>query len=180
VDELLPNEERIRWILEKSAVLIEGGAEPVSGLVYPTGTFFPDRFDRTREAVAQLLKRVVKHAGLSDIKIESHVVAVEGEDGGGGCSSGACGTGGGGAPVKVSRVEERGDGWRVNTLANELMNPVLLTTGLVRGISHIFMREAGLNRAFSRRDVEHGVDLCGVLLGFGTLLSNGAYIYKKG
>jgi hypothetical protein len=181
VSDLLPPEGRIRWILEKGARLLEGGAEPVAGLVLPTGKFFPDHFERSEKGVARLLRRVVKHAGLSDMSIKSRLVVPEQDElGGGGCSSGACGTGGGGGGTQVQRVEESSDGYTVNLMANELSNPVVLTTGMVRAVSHIFMKELGLYQDFDRSDAEAGSDLCGVLLGFGVLLANGAYIYKKG
>lgn len=176
----LPQQERLRWIIERSARLVDGGAEPVSGLVLPTGKFFPDHFDRTAEAVSRLMRRVVKLAGLSDLDILANVVAADGSDGGGGCSTGACGVGAGGAAPKVQRVEPRGDGWTVNIIANELGNPTVLMTAMVRAVSHIFMKEADLYASFDRRDAELGIDLCGALLGFGTLLCNGAYIYSKG
>ena len=176
MDELLPNEERIRWILERSAGLAAGGAEPVSGLVLPTNTFFPDHFDNTQKGVRQLLKRVVKLAGLSDIDVKANVVSADGEAGG--CSTGACGIDG--APAAVRRVEPRQNGWTVNVVASETGNPVVLTTAMVRAVSHIFMKEADLYGGFNRTTAEAGADLCGVMLGFGTLLCNGAYIYKKG
>lgn len=177
VDELLPNDNRVRWILERSAGLVAGGAEPVSGLVLPTNAFFPDHFDATNKGVRRLLKRVVKLAGLSDVDVTAEVVSVEGESGGG-CSTGACGVGG--APAAVQRVVQRGDGWTVNVVASETGNPVVLTTAMVRAVSHIFLKEADLYGGFNRSTAEAGADLCGVLLGFGTLLCNGAYIYKKG
>ncbi|MEM6791662.1 MAG: hypothetical protein AAF928_12820 [Myxococcota bacterium] len=183
MDQLLPREDRIHWILDKGARLLRGGAEPVSGLVLPTGTCFPDRFDGSPGSVHRLLRRVVKHAGLSDLKIEGRLVAPDGDgpDGGGGCASGACGTGAApGRTGTVPRVEPRGNGYRVNILANELGNPIVLLTAMVRGVGHIFLQEAGLASTFGREDYEHGIDLTGVWLGFGTLLTNGAYVYRKG
>ena len=91
---------------------------------------------------------------------------------------GACGVGG---PVQIRRVEERGeDAFTVNVVVNELGNPVILTTAMVRAVSHIFMKEADLYPSFQRSDGEHGIDLVGVMLGFGSLLANGAYVYRKG
>lgn len=173
---MLPQPERLRWIVEQTARVVEGGAEPVSGLVLPTSKFFPDRFDRTEESVVRLLKRVLKLAGLSDLDVSLQLVAADGS--GGGCSTGACGVGG---PVQIRRVEERGDGaFTINIVANELGNPVILTTAMVRAVSHIFMKEADLYAAFERSEGEHGIDLTGVMLGFGSLLANGAYVYRKG
>jgi hypothetical protein len=180
VEDLLPREERIRWIVERSALLVDGGCEPVSGLVLPTGGFFPDHFDRSEKAVKLLLKRVVKLAGLSDLGIKGNVVKVD-EDagGGGGCSTGACGVGGG-AQARVERVEKRKNGWTVNVGAGEVSNPTVLTTGLVRAVSHIFIREFEINQDLERGDADSATDLGGVLFGMGTLLCNGSYIYSKG
>jgi len=51
VTELLPHEDKIRWILERSAEFHDAGIEPVAGLVLPTGKFFPDHFERSVTAV---------------------------------------------------------------------------------------------------------------------------------
>lgn len=177
----LPREERLRWTLEKSAQLLHGGAEPVSGTVLPTSAYFPDHFDRTPQAVARLLRRVVKLAGLTDLNIGLHIVTPEQDalGGGGGCSSGACGVGGG-AAQQVSRLTETDDGWVVNVGHGEVGNPIVLTTGLIRAVSAIFMKEMDLHRFFVGREAEGGVDLTGVLLGFGGILANGAHVYQKG
>ena len=60
----LPAEPQLRWILSRTATLLEQGAEPVRGLVLPTGEFFPDRFDASPKAVATLMTRVQDHAGF--------------------------------------------------------------------------------------------------------------------
>jgi len=178
VEDLLPREERIRWIVERTALLVDVGCEPVSGLVLPTSTFFPDHFDRSEQAVKRLVRRVVKLAGLSDLNIKGNLVLVENEGGGGGCSSGTCSVGGGQAPV--ARVEKRKNGWTVNVGVGEVSNPTVLTTGLVRAVGHIFIREFEINRELERGDADAAADLGGVLFGMGTLLCNGAYIYSKG
>lgn len=181
VEDLLPQDDRIHWILEKSARLIDGGAVPVSGLVLPTGKSFPDRYDGTPEALQRLLLRVAKHAGLSDLELRANLVVPDGDaGGGGGCASGACSVPSASEAKTVRRVEEAGDGYVVNIIANELTNPIILMAALVRAIGHIFLQEADLGRIFDRGDYEHGIDLTGVMLGFGTLLCNGAYVYRKG
>ena len=174
----------MRWIVESGARLNGGGAEPVSGLVLPDSSFFPDDFKRSAKGLRKLLRRVVKLAGMSDFAIRSNLVVEQSEQaGGGGCSTGACGIGGGsGGSKEMRRVEQTGEGedggWQVNVAGAELGNPTMLTTALVRALSHIFMVEAELQ--VPGRDAEAVVDLCGVALGFGVLLCNGAYIYKKG
>ncbi len=166
-------------MLNSAARLVTGGAEPVSGLVLPNAKFFPDHFDRSDQAVARLMKRIAKLAGLSDVSIGVRIARGENASGGN-CSSGACGTGGGGGSEKRPRVEAHGDGWAINVAASEVSNPTLLTTGMVRAISHIFLTEADLYPQMDPRQAEGAVDLCGVLLGFGVLLCNGAYIMAKG
>src|SRR4051794_8258443 len=87
----LPVETQLRWILAHTATLLEQGAEPVRGLVTPTGDFFPDRFDGSPGSVAALTSRIQEHAGLSDLAVELSIVTPEGEAQQVNCSSGACG-----------------------------------------------------------------------------------------
>jgi hypothetical protein len=178
--------DRQRWLLSRSARLHEVGAEPVSGLVLPTGDFFPDVFDRTRAAVERLLARVSKLAGLSDLSVDLSVVESAddpfGGDSRGSCSSGGCSPGGRAAKTgRLRRVEVLADeGYRVAILPQEAGHPVVLTTTLVRAVSEIFLHEAGAWDAFELRERDVAIDLVGTALGFGVLLCNGSYIYSKG
>src|SRR5512139_108032 len=138
----LPAEPRVRWILHRIASLLEQGAEPVSGLVLPTEEFFPDVFDGSPRSVGKLLERIVAHAGLSDLAFELNLVSPEGQTESVGCGSGACGPGG---KIEVSsdRVGRRKDGSYVVAVGtNEVRDPVVLTTALVRAVSCMFMTEA--------------------------------------
>jgi hypothetical protein len=160
----LPAEDRLRWILAKAAAVHAGGAEPVSGLVLPTAEFFPDAFDGSLEAVKRLLRRVVRLAGLSDVPVR-----LRGAVPAAGPRSG-----------KNERVTATDDGYHVAIQPSEVANPTVLTSAMVRAVSHIFLREADLYRPFRRGEAEAAVDLTGVFLGFGVPLSNASYIYKKG
>jgi hypothetical protein len=175
----LPGEPRLRWILRATARLLEGGTEPVSGLILPTSEHFPDRFDASPAAVERLLGRVRAHAGLIEVPIRVEVAGAGGH--GSSCASGSCcSTGAPSAPLqRVRRLGER-DGYLVSVAAAEVGNPAVLTTALVRAVSHVFLTEAQLYREFQRAEAEGVVDLCGCLLGFGVLLGNGSYIYSKG
>ncbi len=178
----LPRAERLNWLIERTAALVAGGAEPVNGLILPNARFFPDTFDGGRKGVRKLLKRVVKHAGLSDIPISLRIPKPK-EDvlsGGGGCSSGGCGTGGGGGQEQIQRLRETDDGYEVAILPKEVANPTVLTVAMVRAVSHVFMKESGLYDAFDHGEGELAIDLAGTMLGFGVLLCNGAYLYSKG
>ena len=176
----LPADAQLRWILRHTATLLQQGAEPVSGLVLPTGEFFPDTFDGSPEAVAVLLKRVQMHAGLADLSVDLTIVLPEGETLSVGCSSGACG-GTGKIEAKLDRVARRTDGsYEVKVGAAEVKSPVVLMTGLVRAVSFMFLTEADGYAGTLVRDREPLTDLAAVLLGFGVLMANGAYIYMKG
>ncbi len=176
----LPVETQLRWILRHTARLLQLGAEPVRGLVLPTGEFFPDRFDESPRAVAALLARVQDHAGLSHLGVELAIVTPEGEAQTMNCSSGACG-GTGKIEAKLDRVTRIDDGsYRVTVGAGEVKSPVVLTTGLVRAVSFMFMNEADAYAGTIAADREPLTDLAAVLLGFGVLMANGSYIYMKG
>jgi hypothetical protein len=177
--ELLPGETQIRWILRMTARLLSDGAEPVRGLVLPTGAFFPDKFDGTPKAVAALCARIQDHAGLSDVAAEVNVAAPDGTIQKASCSSGACG--GGAIDAKLDRIARRTDGsYVISVGAGEVKHPVALTTALTRAVSLMFLVEAGAIETMSPRDAEPAVDLTATLLGFGVLVTNGSHIYAKG
>lgn len=176
----LPGETQIRWILRTAARLLQDGAEPVRGLVLPTGAFFPDRFDGSPKSVAALCARIQDHAGLSDVATEVSIAAPDGTVQKASCSSGACG-GGGGFETKLDRIARRPDGsYVVGVGAGEVRHPAALTTALTRAVSLIFMVESGALETTPPRDVEAAVDLAATLLGFGVLVANGSHIYSKG
>lgn len=178
----LPSEAQIRWILHHTAMLLELGAEPVRGLVTPTPEFFPDAFDGSPKAVEALLKRVQAHAGLSHLEVALSIVAPEGEEAqGGSCGSGGCGGGGAMVDTRVERFAARADGsYAVGVAAGEVRSPVVLTTALVRAVAAMFLAESGGFDEMRPAEREPAVDLAAVLLGFGVLVGNGSYIYKKG
>lgn len=186
----LPAEPQLRWILSNTATLLELGAEPVRGLILPTGEFFPDRFDGTPKSVAALVTRIQAHAGLSDLKTELALVTPEGEAVTESCScgtGGSCGTSGSccssGAQVdgRINRLVRREDGsYLVTVGTGEGRSPVALTTVLVRAVASMFMTEADGYSGVPALEREPLTDLAAVLLGFGVLMANGAYIYHKG
>jgi len=178
----LPSEARLRWLLRGAARLLEGGAEPVSGLILPTAEFFPDPFDGRPPSVARLLARVAGHAGLSELPIKLELGGADGASGAS-CSSGSCSAGPGPSQIQ-GRVRRAGQGpeagFRVTVTAQEVRNATVLTTALVRASSEIFLAEARLFGDFRPGEAQAAVDLGGVLLGFGVLLANGSHIYSKG
>ena len=159
--------------------MLEGGAEPVSGIILPTSEHFPDRFDGKSASVERLLLRIRAQAGLEQVPMRAAVAGGEGQ--GSGCGGGSCCSTGAPAP-RFERVHRLGadEGYLVTVAAQEVGSPTVLTTALVRAVSHVFLTEAKLYAEFERAEVEGVVDLCGALLGFGVLLGNGSYIYSKG
>jgi hypothetical protein len=177
----LPAELQLRWLLRRTAKLLELGAEPVNGLILPTGTFFPDKFDGSPGSFAALMGRIQRHAGLGDLAVELALVTPEGEAQTVSCSSGACGSGGGKLDARIDRVARRDDGtYAVALLAGEAKNPMVLTTTLVRAVATMFMIECGGYEGVIPADREPLTDLAAVLLGFGVIVANGSYIYMKG
>ena len=176
----LLGETQIRWTLRTTARLLSDGAEPVRGLVLPTGAFFPDAFDGSPKAVAALCARIQDHAGLADVPTEVKIAAPDGSVQKASCSSGACG-GGGQVDTKLDRVSKRSDGtYVIGLAAGETRHPVALTTTLARAVALIFLVESGAIESTPPRDIEATVDLAAVLLGFGVLMANGSHIYQKG
>jgi hypothetical protein len=176
----LPGELQIRWILRTTARLLSQGAEPVRGLVLPTGAFFPDRFDGSPRAVAALFARIQEHAGLSDVPAEVNISAPDGTVQKASCSSGACG-GGGDFHTKLDRIARRSDGsYVIGVGAGEVRHPVALTSALTRAVALMFLVESGAIEGTAPRDIEAAADLAATLLGFGVLMANGSHIYMKG
>jgi hypothetical protein len=176
----LPSEPQLRWLLEKTALLLGYGAEPVSGLVTPTAEHFPDAFDASPSSVAKILARIQTHAGLDDVTTSVNVITPEGEVEKSGCSSGACGSGGL-VQTRLDRIARVDDGvYAINVASGEVRHPVVLTTTLVRAVACIFLDESGALEAIAPEEREAMTDLAAVLLGFGVLVANGGYIYAKG
>ena len=182
-----PADQELRWILRRTAELLELGAEPVRGLVLPTGEFFPDAFDGSPKAVAALLARIQHHAGLADLDTEIAVVQPDGETETAACGTGGCGTGGGcgdgGGHVidaNVQRLRRNPDGsYTVTVGAGEARHPVALTTSLTRAVATMFLFEVDGFDEIPRLEREPLVDLAAVLLGFGVLVANGSHMYAK-
>jgi hypothetical protein len=147
-------------------------------LVLPSADFFPDRFTGDLASVELLLARVQEHAGLADMAIGVRVFGAEDDAS---CGTGACGScaPSAGAPddMPSERLNDRGDSWQLNLSAAELAQPVVLTTALVRGLTLAALREA--EQTPTTLDAEIAVDLGAVALGFGALLMEGSYIYRK-
>lgn len=76
---LLPPEQVIRSVIQSTALLkerlgVEIGHRP---LVLPNGKFFPDKFCGDEPSVAQLMRRIQEHAGMTDVPIQTRIIGGE-------------------------------------------------------------------------------------------------------
>src|SRR5437879_473730 len=126
----LPNEDTLRFIVSRYAHLRAAHGEAIGSpdLVLPTSDFFPDAFSPSPEGVGALLKRTLGYAPVADdVDLELAFVEQAAEGGGGGCSSGACGTGGKTGAVPLGTALELEDGgYRVLVRVTDVGNPALL------------------------------------------------------
>lgn len=210
---LLPSEQVVRSVIQSTAALkdrlhTELGHRP---LVLPNGKFFPDKFSADEPSVAQLMRRIQEHAGMTDVPIQTRILggeatksskhACNGDCGGKGCkdcdgschdtkstsaSTSSCSTGCGsscGVPQDMlgdqPRLVDLGESWRVHVPANELRNPLVLTTNLARAAGYILLVETQSPGRPLPQNAEAIADLVSTLLGFGGLLLGGAHIYSK-
>lgn len=153
-----------------------------SELVEPNGEYFPDEFALDADSVQTLLERMMTYAPLSaDLDVKLGVVEPEGEAkaGGGGCGSGACGPGGGGGgKAQVLRpAVETDDGYVAVLASTDAGDTTVLTTSLARSVGRIVLFEA--DEDVDPRDEGPLSELTAVACGLGTLLLNGASVYKK-
>jgi len=183
----LPPDPVVRALVQRYARLITAFGEEIGArpLVLPTSEFFPDTFTADQKSLKRLVKRMQRHAGMSDIPIKTVLVREEGgehEHGGGSCGTGGCGTGACSTDATAdatARLVDEGDSWRLNIAPAELKHPVVLTTNVARALAYVFLMETRKDDEPIDEPVELTVDLTGVALGFGELLLEGSHIYSK-
>lgn len=179
----LPDDRTLRDLVQRYASIVERFGDDLGKrpMVLPTGRFFPDTFTGDLPSVGRLLRRMQRHAGMSDIPIEIGVLNPEA------LAEQACGSGGCGscaapnvAPaVAAARLVDLGDGWRINIDPGEVQNPVVLTAALARALGHVFLLEESSADRPIEDPLEVTVELTTVALGLGTLLLAGSYLYQK-
>ena len=179
------SEDALRSIVAQFAALREGWGEVLgeADLVEPNGEYFPDEFALEPAAIERLMRRMMSYAPLSaDLDVALAFVEPEGEakPGGGGCGSGACGTGGEkGAPAILGGgAVETEEGYAVPVATADVVEPTILTTSLARSMGRLVLHECG--EEVDPRDEAALAEITAVACGFGVLLLNGACVYKKG
>jgi hypothetical protein len=155
-------------------------------MVLPNADFFPDPFRADEASVLRLVRRLSKHAGMSDIPIGVQLITTgEGGAAGGACGTGSCGTSSCGSAnaaepeLPVARVSEQEGGWRLSVFDVELAHPSLLTTRLVRALAGVFLAETSHAEAPVEPPLTVSLDLTAVALGFGALMLEGSHVYQK-
>jgi hypothetical protein len=174
----LPSEADIRHLIASYAELkaSHGPAFSDSELVLPTADFFPDEFRLDGESVASFMKRMLSYAPVAaDLPVGLRFIQPDEASGAGSCSSGACGTGGKGAPLREG-VTELDDGYLVDVNVGDVGSPTLLATTLARSAGAIVLSEAGE----APSDIGTMSEVAAVACGYGVLLANGSYVYAKG
>jgi len=174
----------MRAVLERYATLVArlGGELGERPLVLPTAEFFPDAFGKDQRSALRLVRRMQKHAGMTDIPIAVQIVGGDESAAQGACGSGGCSTAGCAVPEAdepVPRLVDDGGTWRMNLPAAELDHSVVLTTNIARALGYVFVVETREEGEALEEPVEATADLAAVALGFGVLLLEGSYIYSK-
>src|SRR5688572_22419734 len=125
----LPTEESLRFIVSQYAAFkaAHGAAIGTPDLVLPTGEFFPDEFKGDAEGVATFLKRMLTYAPVStSVPVGLRFIPPEDEGTAGGCSSGACGPGGGKGAAVRDGVIEHDDGYIVELNVGDVRSAAML------------------------------------------------------
>jgi hypothetical protein len=169
-------------LVRRYAYLLEHFGSEIGerALVRQNNTFFPDTFEKDEASVVRLVRRLQSHGGLDDIPLDVRLVSLgTPELESGGCGSGACAPAKVGNAASTSRLVEQDAGWTLNVFEAELHHPVALTCTLARALARLFLAETQSPEAPVEAPLEASVDLTCVLLGFGTLVLEGSYIYAK-
>ncbi len=178
-----PDDRTLRELVQRYASIVERFGPDIGKrpMVLPNGRFFPDPFTGDLPSVTRLLRRMQKHAGMTDIPIEIGVIDPEAlaaqACGSGGC--GSCAAPGVSPELAAARLVDLGDGWRINIDPAEVRNPVVLTAALARALGHVFLLEESSASRPIEEPLEVSVELTAVALGLGTLLLAGSYLYQK-
>ncbi len=145
-------------------------------LILPNGDFFPDRFKADQTSIEGLVARLSGYAGLEDVAVGARLVGADAEScGDGSCGTGSCGTGPS-LPGNGQTRALRSDGeWLLEVPAQELSDPIVLTARLATALSAIVWLESGRVEEVSAELAE----VAAVSLGFGVLLLEASYLYRK-
>jgi len=147
-------------------------------LVLPNAEFFPDRFTGDAASVERLVARMQGYAGLEAVTIDVELAGEAPSNAASGCGTGGCGTGACATPEvtsSASRLERSPERWLMRVPAAELADPIVLTARVATSLGAVALAERGSEAAADT----FGAELAAVALGFGVLLLEASYLYKK-
>jgi hypothetical protein len=156
-----------------------GTGEPL--LVLPNGDFFPDLFRGDEASVERLVARLSGYAGLEATELSVRLRgATLGEDcSTGGCGTGACGDSSGSKEDGALRLLREEQGFVLDVPAALLRDPIVLTSRLAVAVASLVFLERGAFGAEAALTPELA-EATAVALGFGVLLLEASYLYRKG
>ncbi|HWP09146.1 MAG TPA: hypothetical protein VNN72_25560 [Polyangiaceae bacterium] len=175
----------LRRLAVSYAELLHGLRIPTGDplLVLPNAEFFPDRFTHDGPSVERLAARMQGYAGLEDVSIELELAGEPPLMEAAGCGTGGCGSGACATPqaseASLPRLERSAERWLLRVPAAELKDPILLTARLATSLGAVALAERhpeGLAHAANPESAE----VAAVALGFGVLLLEASYVYRKG
>jgi hypothetical protein len=79
----------------------------------------------------------------------------------------------------VPRLVDTGEGWRIQVPEAELNHPVALTSNLARALGVVFLAETTGPNQPMEGPLEVTAEIAATLLGLGSLLLAGSYVYSK-
>ena len=172
----------VRPLIERYAEFVDALAIPVGDplLVLPNGEFFPDTYAGDVASVERLAARMQGYASLESVNIEFGVTgelsSSEAGCGTGGCGSGACAT----PAVTISepRLRRTEQGYAVRVPAVELADPIVLTARIATALGAVALLERHPEGEALVGEAA-AAELAAVALGFGVLLLEASYLYKK-
>jgi len=177
------SDDAARELAQGYAGLVAGlglpAGEPL--LVLPNAEFFPDTFQADAPSVERLVARMQGYAALEALAIEVEVVGELAGSSAGSCGTGGCGSGACDVPAVQSsmpRLARAEGGYRLHVPADELSNPIVLTARLATSLGAVALVERhpeGAERVLDGTQAE----VAAVALGFGVLLLEASYMYRK-
>jgi hypothetical protein len=172
-----------RELAQAYAELVAGLAIPAGDplLVLPNAEFFPDRFTADAASVERLVARMQGYAALEALVIEVEVSGAVESAGGSSCGTGGCGSGACDVPATRStapRLTRTEGGYRLHVPADELSNPIVLTARLATSLGAVALVERHADGAERVLDAAQP-EIAAVALGFGVLLLEASFMYRK-
>ena len=177
------SDDAARELAQSYAGLVAGLAIPAGDplLVLPNAEFFPDKFTADAASVERLVARMQGYAALEALTIDVEVVGELAGSSAGSCGTGGCGSGACEVPApsaNVPRLARTEGGYRLRVPADEIGNPIVLTARLATSLGAVALVERhpeGAERVLDGAQAE----IAAVALGFGVLLLEASYMYRK-